>query len=148
MATKICAECGRKYESNYPSSKYCSNECGAKAQLRQQRESYRAKRKMIKKICVVCGKVITKPNRTKYCSDACLYKAKLERLEEWQKAHPKRKKKETLCWTCQNACGGCSWSRSFTPVEGWEAKPTKNEQTDSYRVISCPEFIPDEEREC
>ena len=61
--------------------------------------------------------------------------------------------KQTLCWTCQNACGGCSWSKRFIPVEGWDAKRrdvmkgqdhrTPNE---SYFVISCPQYVPDKPR--
>ena len=61
---------------------------------------------------------------------------------------PKRvPEKKTLCWDCAKNCGDCSWSHDFTPVEGWEAVPTKiqaynhgDEATDSYKVISCPEF--------
>lgn len=54
-------------------------------------------------------------------------------------------KKDTLCWSCKNACGGCSWSRDFTPVEGWNATPTKINshrlgQIDSYIIHDCPEF--------
>lgn len=56
-------------------------------------------------------------------------------------------KKRTLCLICQKAGGNCSWSKDFTPVEGWNAKPTKircREQKtgyiDSYHVIECPEF--------
>ena len=56
-------------------------------------------------------------------------------------------KKHTLCWKCQKACGGCSWSKDFTPVENWNAVPTKikaygtgDGTIDSYRVIECPEF--------
>jgi len=59
----------------------------------------------------------------------------------------------TLCWDCANALGGCSWSKSFTPVEGWTAirhkrryNNDKNEgrlDCDSYKVIDCPEFIRD-----
>lgn len=30
--------------------------------------------------------------------------------------------KEQLCWTCQKACGDCSWSSCFQPVEGWTAE--------------------------
>lgn len=30
--------------------------------------------------------------------------------------------KEQLCWTCQKACGECSWSSCFQPVEGWTAR--------------------------
>ena len=55
----------------------------------------------------------------------------------------------TLCWVCQNCFGDCSWSRDYTPVEGWKAKSTTvqrqpREGTASYLVLSCPEFIPEE----
>lgn len=46
--------------------------------------------------------------------------------------------KEQLCWHCEKATGGCSWSKSFTPVEGWTAKPSGN----SYRIKACPEYVP------
>lgn len=61
--------------------------------------------------------------------------------------------KPTLCWKCAHACGGCSWSDSFTPVDGWTAKQTKikhdfsdgrQELIDSYRVDDCPLFENDE----
>ena len=69
--------------------------------------------------------------------------------------------KLTLCWSCQNACGGCSWSEydpktgkiKFEPVPGWEAIPTKIsmqgrvEKIGSYRVIKCPLYVPDPPRE-
>lgn len=52
--------------------------------------------------------------------------------------------KETLCWNCQNACNsGCSWSKNFIPVEGWEATPTISDRftnTESYHVHKCPQF--------
>ena len=55
----------------------------------------------------------------------------------------------TLCWDCKNAVLGCSWSRDFVPVEGWKAVPTKvyggeERVTDSFNVLECPEFVPDE----
>lgn len=62
-------------------------------------------------------------------------------------------KQPTLCWSCQNATGGCSWTEygRFEPVDGWDATPTlirsKNEDTlhviPSYLVNDCPEYIPD-----
>ena len=58
-------------------------------------------------------------------------------------------KEKTLCWQCQKACGRCSWSNgTFTPVQGWEAKPTtiKNRvkgDISSFLVKSCPEFVLD-----
>lgn len=53
-----------------------------------------------------------------------------------------------LCYDCANACGGCSWSRSFTPVEGWTATPSKIKNGDSvyidtYHVTACPYFESD-----
>lgn len=56
----------------------------------------------------------------------------------------------TLCWGCQKAVGGCSWSGWFEPVPGWQAVQTVIKSTglsygdeDSYLVLTCPEFIPD-----
>lgn len=52
---------------------------------------------------------------------------------------------EQICWHCKNACGGCSWSRSLTPVNGWLADPIiiKDSVGDisSYIIKKCPEFI-------
>ena len=58
------------------------------------------------------------------------------------------KEEFTKCWTCQNACNnGCSWSRSFKPVEGWKAEKTYIESNgifaESYNVIECPKYIED-----
>jgi len=56
---------------------------------------------------------------------------------------------ETLCWYCQNACGNCSWSKYFQPVNGWLAKPriiyysSEDKKIDSFLVIKCPLFISD-----
>ena len=71
-----------------------------------------------------------------------------------------QRSKPSLCWSCQNAAGGCNWSAyciglSDDPiVPGWEAEEKhKSNLIDHvsfkdgglvYRVISCPEFIPDE----
>lgn len=60
---------------------------------------------------------------------------------------------KTLCWDCAKAVCGCSWSIDFTPVEGWDAIPTKltaqhrdTGEIDSFCVIDCPEFVSDKER--
>lgn len=63
------------------------------------------------------------------------------------------KKDEQLCWECQRATGGCSWSTMGKPVEGWTAEKTKipngcaGEFTDSYKITACPLFKKDEKRE-
>lgn len=53
--------------------------------------------------------------------------------------------KPQLCWTCQKAVGGCSWSDEFNPVDGWEAiKVNRTESKSSgYYITKCPEFIED-----
>lgn len=50
---------------------------------------------------------------------------------------------ETKCWSCKNACGNCSWSKEFKPVDGWIATKTFliNENEDSFIVHKCPEYI-------
>ena len=51
---------------------------------------------------------------------------------------------KSLCWSCQNAVPsattGCSWSRHFKPIEGWEAIPNPNPEMKSFRVRQCPCF--------
>lgn len=48
----------------------------------------------------------------------------------------------TRCWTCRKACGGCSWSRDGTPIEGWTAEknviPCNGEFAETYHIIKCP----------
>ena len=56
-----------------------------------------------------------------------------------------RVKSEQPCWTCKKYCGGCSWSKNLTPVEGWAANPTtihheKGRIITSFEIISCPEY--------
>lgn len=62
----------------------------------------------------------------------------------------------TLCEVCQNAVPdnmsrGCEWSRSATPVPGWDAMfaplLVSDHMSDSYRVRSCPKFVLDYPRE-
>lgn len=65
--------------------------------------------------------------------------------------------KVNICFDCTKAVCGCSWSRSFTPVDGWDAKPdfiwiNSGKKTKSYKmptwwVRRCPEFEPDPPRE-
>ena len=55
----------------------------------------------------------------------------------------------SLCWSCKNACGGCSWSDSLTPVEGWTADEAliKGSHTmpevPTWSVRACPQFAQD-----
>ena len=102
---------------------------------------------MIKK-CPECGKDFKTINAVKFCSNTC------RRRYQGKYKITKRRGNETLCWTCKNACGNCSWSRSLTPVEGWEAKKIKGkgnfytgEILDSFIVKNCPEYISDVKEE-
>ena len=59
--------------------------------------------------------------------------------------------KSNICWDCQRACGGCSWSEDFIPVPGWTAEPSIIKQSPgvdihSYHIAACPLFVPDEVR--
>lgn len=87
-------------------------------------------------VCECCGnRFFSKSNLKKYCSKACAR----------EMAQRRRDENCQLCWNCKNACGGCSWSRHFIPVDGWTAEVTivKDSLGDiqSYRIKKCPEFI-------
>lgn len=52
---------------------------------------------------------------------------------------------QTICWDCSKACGGCSWSDHFAPVNGWVAIPRKvyasnDGMASSFIVRECPMF--------
>lgn len=65
----------------------------------------------------------------------------------------KRRKRQTavskqLCWTCQRATGGCSWSDNLQPVEGWTAKPSIIRDSGmveipTYSISDCPLYVQD-----
>lgn len=67
----------------------------------------------------------------------------------------RRKYKDgSLYWDCKNAVPGgehgCSWSESFEPVPGWDARrkdvligAKKDGKAESYFVYECPEFEKD-----
>lgn len=44
----------------------------------------------------------------------------------------------TLCWGCKKCLGGCPWSDSLKPVEGWTAEFDSDKSTKGYKVIECP----------
>ncbi len=71
-------------------------------------------------------------------------------MEEALWMNAAREKPLQLCWSCQKACGKCSWSRKVNPkpVQGWIAFPTrvfcsKGRYTDSYDIRFCPEYVKD-----
>lgn len=50
---------------------------------------------------------------------------------------------EQPCWKCTKSAGGCSWSRRFEPVEGWDAMPTSVNRVSpnpTFVIRQCPEF--------
>ena len=68
------------------------------------------------------------------------------------------KNRANICFDCENACGGCSWSAvdpetdkvRFEPVPGWTAEPVykrigSNERgerlVETYKITACPQFI-------
>ena len=86
-------------------------------------------------ICQTCGKVFKYKYKKKYCSHECRVVVTKIRTDA----------NGQLCWRCAKACGGCSWSSSLTPVEGWEAEPhlIKDATGDinTYKIRKCPLFV-------
>lgn len=79
-----------------------------------------------------------------------------EKAVETSRALSSGNQKETLCWSCDNACGGCEWSCEAKPVPEWDAKATKRRAVhgrignkpkyvieESFDVKSCPKYVPD-----
>lgn len=117
---RTCPVCGKIFETK-TCRKYCSEECFKR-------------REVIKRQCALCGRVFYGDKKKRYCSTEC-------RQDTLNMASGKK----SICWTCQNFAGNCTWSRYFIPVEGWEAKPIKKVGTylPSYIVKQCPEYIKD-----
>ena len=91
---------------------------------------------MSAKVCKFCGEKYWSKSKTKvYCSCDCVKNAAKERRQE----------REQPCCSCKKACGGCSWSKNFQPVVGWDAVPTVVEDIEgdmhSYKISRCPEYI-------
>ena len=102
MKIKLCAMCGKEFVAE-GNRKYCSEECSAKAKLKNWR-NYRARKEQKKSfaICVLCGREFeTSAANKKYCSDECRRyarqetfreskrrKAEEERKEQFRKEHP------------------------------------------------------------
>lgn len=106
-----------------------------------------------KKLCPICGKV--KPqNRYKYCSAECMKKGKQLMQKKRRKENINKSfynlhnTKGQPCWECKKYSGGCSWSRSFTPIKGWIAEQVERKESGKvigigYKIKYCPEFEPD-----
>lgn len=67
--------------------------------------------------------------------------------EEYIRIYRPDLKTNNCCFLCQNCAGGCSWSRSFEPVDGWKAEKTyfdsytHEHEEGSYKILFCPEFV-------
>ena len=115
------------------------------------------------KICSKCGK--EKPLRffwadgyggkRKTCIECCkIMRAQKPLKKRMIEPHEKRIYKQTLCWSCKNAVGRCSWSEvdeskknrpiKYEPVSGWVAIKTKKMHYNSYVVFCFLEFVPDD----
>lgn len=66
--------------------------------------------------------------------------------EEYMRIYRPDIKSNNCCFLCKKCAGGCSWSRSFEPVDGWKAEKTLHvnytdeHDGESYKILFCPEF--------
>lgn len=69
------------------------------------------------------------------------YKRRLYRTPKPKQKFVRGEQPEQLCWHCKNATGGCSWSKSFTPVAGWDAEFIERAfSMETYQIKDCPLF--------
>lgn len=104
-------------------------------------------------VCKKCGKPQIIYGRgkgnTRYCLD-CVANLISEYSQKRNKEKYKPGKTESICWSCKNAVPGigkgCSWSRTLSPVQGWEAEETIKKKLNTgmpyiaYKVKKCPMF--------
>lgn len=115
------------------------------------------------RVCKRCGmeKPITnyyKKGENKWrttCKQCEAIVGKMRRISEKRLANQNNaESRGTLCWRCKKAVGRCSWTEldsskkvRFEPVPGWVAVKSlgmPGRKSESYLVLSCPEFDPDE----
>ena len=96
MDNKVCAVCGKEFESEQWNAKYCSAECrkiGLKPSMKKSYAKYvkrkaeerKEKQKEIVGICEICGSpVYQKTGRRKYCSNECYTISKNEAAAKYR----------------------------------------------------------------
>lgn len=76
---KVCADCGKDFESEYKSAVYCSKNCREMRSIIKDREGYQKRRNTeVEKKCTVCGKIFIKSRTSvaEVCSKECKEKKK------------------------------------------------------------------------
>lgn len=115
------------------------------------------------RVCKRCGmeKPITNYNKkdtNKWrttCKQCDAIVRKMRRIREKRLTNQNNvESRGTLCWRCKKAVGRCAWTEldssekvRFEPVPGWVAVKSSGipgRKSESYLVLSCPEFEPDE----
>jgi len=115
------------------------------------------------RVCKRCGmeKPITSYNKkgeNKWrttCKQCDAIVRKMRRISEKRLTNQNNtESRGTLCWRCKKAVGRCSWTEldrskkvRFEPVPGWVAVKSlgiPGRKSESYLVLSCPEFETDE----
>ena len=94
---KVCAICGKEFETKTANAKYCSAECKKVADKRwkeEHREEQNAKRRgLYLATCPVCGKRFTKTGNFKtYCSTECRREGELMKWRNRKKQLTQEKK--------------------------------------------------------
>lgn len=117
------------------------------------------------RVCRICG--VEQPISNYYskgagkwstaCKQCDAIARKLRRIRQEKRENPENVSiGGTLCWRCAKAVGRCAWTEldsakkvRFDPVPGWVAVKSPGipgRKSESYLVLSCPEFEPDERR--
>ena len=115
------------------------------------------------RVCKRCGmeKPITSYNKKDVnkwrttCKQCEAIARKMRRISEKRLTNQNNaESRGTLCWRCKKDVGRCAWTEldsskkvRFEPVPGWVAVKSlgiPGRKSESYLVLSCPEFDPDE----
>ena len=124
---KVCAWCGKEYESTSMKRKYCSELCSRlahnqrSADCKKRREEASPKQKDIRK-CVICGKEFESHNNAVTCSKECQYENSRRHSIEYYWSHKEKKMRKCII------CGKEFEARGQLQVCGVECREIRDKQ--------------------
>lgn len=72
LRKRVCAGCGKEFETRANNVKFCSRSCYMKFRLARERAEYVSQKMVVKRACAFCGNEFeTRNGNMRFCSDKC-----------------------------------------------------------------------------
>lgn len=131
-----CWECGKKFETEYESKRYCSEKCKRKSARKRREHISKEKNENIGK-CKECGKRFKKNGGSqKFCSDFCreIHSKKQRRK---QKKKQKKELKASIIVTCSYCRRLFETSNPGEKYCSLECRENSKQQQSEMTVVTC-----------